>query len=135
MRLIAYLSCFFAITLAICASQTGNTTCLCTSYSQIAAAVKFCSRITLQNVNLPGNTSLDLSKLHSNSVVTFAGLTTFGYTNSSGFTPISLGGKNVTITAEPNAIIDGNGQMYWDGLGSNGGLPKFVLEFPHRLSR
>lgn len=35
-----------------------------------------------------------------------------------------MGGKGVTITATAGAIIDGNGPAYWDGQGSNGGLPK-----------
>lgn len=30
----------------------------------------------------------------------------------------------MTITGTPDHIIDGNGQSYWDGLGSNGGVPK-----------
>lgn len=28
------------------------------------------------------------------------------------------------ITGAPGHVIDGNGQAYWDGLGSNGGVPK-----------
>lgn len=127
MQSIVLFSSFVLATVVTNASPTTNTTCICTSSSQIAAAVVSCTHITLQDISVPGNESLDLSKLQSNSVVTFAGLTTFGFTNSSGFTPISFGGKNVTITAEPDAIIDGNGQLYWDGLGSNGGLPKCVL--------
>lgn len=83
-----------------------------------------CTSITLQNISAPSNSSIDLSKLKSNSVVTFAGNTTFGFTNSSSFNPMVFGGKNVTITAEPDAIIDGGGQLYWDGLGSNGGVAK-----------
>jgi polygalacturonase len=30
----------------------------------------------------------------------------------------------VTIKGSPGSIIDGGGQMYWDGLGSNGGILK-----------
>lgn len=68
--------------------------------------------------------SIDVSKVKANSVVTFAGTTTFAFTNLSSFDPIILGGKNVTVTAAPGSIIDGNGPAYWDGLGSNGGVPK-----------
>jgi polygalacturonase len=49
---------------------------------------------------------------------------TFGFTNSSSFNPIQVSGKNVTVTAAIGAVIDGNGQAYWDGQGSNGGVPK-----------
>jgi len=98
--------------------------CTCTEYSQIAPAVTLCTSITLQDISAPANSTIDLSGLQPNTVVTFAGLTTFAFTNSSSFNPILLGGQNVTITSIPGAVIDGNGQAYWDGLGSNGGVPK-----------
>lgn len=107
-------------------SSGGSTTptCTCTAYSQIAPAVASCTAITLQDIAAPTNKTIDLSKLKANSVVTFAGTTTFAFTNSSTFNPMQFGGANVTITSAPGAIIDGNGQTYWDGQGSNGGLPK-----------
>jgi polygalacturonase len=86
--------------------------------------VASCTAITLQGIAAPTNKTIDLSKLKANSVVTFAGTTTFAFTNSSTFNPMQFGGANVTITSAPGAIIDGNGQAYWDGQGSNGGLPK-----------
>jgi polygalacturonase len=98
--------------------------CVATEYSQIATAVASCTNTALQNIAAPSNSAIDLSKVKANSTVTFAGLTTFGFTNSSSFDPITFGGKNVTITSAPGAIIDGNGQAYWDGLGSNGGASK-----------
>ena len=83
--------------------------------------------ITFQDIKTPTNRTIDLSRLQPNTVVTFAGLTTFAFTNSSSLNPILLGGQNVTITSIPGAVIDGNGQAYWDGLGSNGRLPKSVV--------
>jgi polygalacturonase len=49
---------------------------------------------------------------------------TFGTTKSDSFNPIVFGGTDVTVTAEAGAVIDGNGQAYWDGQGSNGGVAK-----------
>ena len=49
---------------------------------------------------------------------------TFGTTSNSNFNPIVIGGTDITITAESGAVIDGNGQAYWDGQGSNGGVAK-----------
>jgi polygalacturonase len=98
--------------------------CTCTQYSQIAPAVASCNVITLQDIAALTNSSIDLSALQPNTVVTFAGLTTFTFTNSSSFNPIIIGDENVTITSAPGAVVDGNGQAYWDGLGSNGGVPK-----------
>lgn len=56
--------------------------------------------------------------------MTFAGLTTFAFTNDSKFDPIIISGKGVTIQGAPGHLIDGGGPMYWDGIGSNGGVPK-----------
>jgi polygalacturonase len=78
----------------------------------------------LSNVAVPNESAIDLSNLQMGTTVTFGGLTTFGFTNSSSFDPINIGGKDITITTTEGSVIDGNGQAYWDGLGSNGGVPK-----------
>ncbi|KAG0647334.1 Polygalacturonase [Hyphodiscus hymeniophilus] len=93
-------------------------------YSQIGPAVAACTAISLDGISVPTNSSINLASLKANSIVTFAGETTFAFTNSSTFNPMTFGGKNVTITSVPGAVIDGNGQAYWDGQGSNGGVPK-----------
>lgn len=98
--------------------------CIITEYAGIAAAVSTCSEITLRDIYAPENSSIDLSGALPGSVITFAGTTTFAFTNSSTFKPIVLGGSDITVTGEEGHIIDGNGQAYWDGLGSNGGVPK-----------
>ncbi|SPQ25674.1 27339075-7534-4851-a438-cd15d811421d [Thermothielavioides terrestris] len=103
---------------------TSSNPCVCADYSQISAAVASCTDIVLSNIAAPGGSAIDLSKLKAGATVTFDGLTTFGFTNSSSFNPITIGGQGITVTANPGAIIDGNGQAYWDGLGSNGGVPK-----------
>ncbi|KAH8819738.1 glycosyl hydrolases family 28-domain-containing protein [Xylogone sp. PMI_703] len=100
------------------------TPCTVTTYASISAAVATCTQIFLKDISVPSGSTLDLSKLKTGSVVTFAGLTTFAYFNSSSYNPMVWGGSSVTITAAPGAIIDGNGQAYWDGIGSNGGVPK-----------
>lgn len=97
--------------------------CHVTSYSGVAAAVSSCNNIILDSIAVPGNTSLDLTKLKTGAVVTFAGTTTFAYADAN-YDMIKVAGTDVTITAEKGAIIDGNGQAWWDGLGSNGGVAK-----------
>lgn len=114
-----------ALTLAgVC---TAHTACTASVYSQIAPCVASSTAIVLKNIYAPSNSSIDLSALKDGTTVTFAGKTTFGFTNVSTFDPIKLGGSGITVTAEPDAIIDGNGQAYWDGIGSNGGVPKYVF--------
>ena len=97
--------------------------CHVTSYSAVAAAVASCTNITLDSIAVPGNTTLDLTKLKAGAVVTFAGTTTFAYADAN-YDMIKVAGTDVTITAQKGAIIDGNGQAWWDGLGSNGGVAK-----------
>lgn len=106
-----------ATTVEAVPSATGNA-CVVTDFSAISAAVASCTEITLKDIHAPSNKTIDLSKVLPNTVVTFAGTTTFGFTNISSFDPIVVGGTNVTVTAEPDALIDGNGQIYWDGIGS-----------------
>lgn len=52
---------------------------------------------------------------------------TFGTTPDEDFDPIVLAGTDVTVVGAPGNVIDGNGQAYWDGQGSNGGRPKYGL--------
>jgi polygalacturonase len=105
-------------------ASSSATPCTCTDYSQISSAVASCTNIVLSNIAAPNGSAINLSGLQAGTTVTFDGLTTFGFTNSSSFNPMTISGAGITITANPGAIIDGNGQAYWDGLGSNGGVPK-----------
>ena len=117
--------CLLSAALAVTqATAAAAATCTCTSYSQIPSAVASCTSIVLNNIAMPASTALDLTKLKTGATVTFEGKTTFAKTSDSDFTPILVGGTDITITASSGAIIDGNGQAYWDGLGSNGGVDK-----------
>ncbi|EMC96022.1 glycoside hydrolase family 28 protein [Baudoinia panamericana UAMH 10762] len=105
------------------ATPTSTNPCYVTQYTAIPAATASCTAITLSNIHVPGNETLNLSKLKTGTTVTFAGTTTFGYADAN-YNMITAGGTNITITAEVGAIIDGNGQAWWDGQGSNGGMTK-----------
>ena len=114
------------LALTLAGACTAQTACTASVYSQIAPCVASSTAIVLNNVFAPSGSSIDLTGVKAGTTITFAGKTTFGFTNDSSFEPIKLGGSGITVTAEPDAIIDGNGQVYWDGLGSNGGVPKYV---------
>lgn len=120
---LSFLAAVLAVETVSCEERDSDP-CVATEYSQIATALANCTEITLQDIFAPKNNSIDLLKAKANSVITFAGTTSFAFTNSSSFYPIHFGGKNFTITSEPGAIIDGNGSIYWDELGSNGGVQK-----------
>jgi polygalacturonase len=65
-----------------------------------------------------------LNDLIDGTTVTFAGTTTFGETADADFDPIVISGTDITITGAEGHVIDGNGEAYWDGEGSNGGTDK-----------
>jgi len=72
---------------------------------------------------VPSATTLNLSKLKAGTTVTFEGKTTFAFTDWDSDL-IDIGGEDITIQGAAGHIIDGNGQAWWDGQGSNGGVTK-----------
>lgn len=105
------------------ASVTGNYDCTVTAYASISSAVKSCTNILLSGVSAPASSTISLA-LQTGASLTFAGETTFGTTEDSDFDPIVLTGTDITVTGASGHVIDGNGQAYWDGQGSNGGVDK-----------
>ncbi|TVY41645.1 putative endopolygalacturonase D, partial [Lachnellula subtilissima] len=101
-----------------------TTPCFCTTYPQIAPAISACPSLTLHNIHAPAHSAIALTSLVPGTMITFSGTTTFAYTPDSQFRPIQISGSRVSIRGAPGSIIDGGGEMYWDGLGSNGGVAK-----------
>lgn len=104
-------------------AAAGGSGCSVTAYADVSAAVASCTAITLNNVAVPGGDTLDLTKLKTGTTVTFAGKTTFGYADED-YDMIKVSGTNIHITGAAGSVIDGNGQAWWDGQGSNGGKTK-----------
>ena len=77
--------------------------------------------IVIDNLAVPGGTTLDLTKLKSGTCVTFKGTTTFGYSAWNG-PLVAVAGANILITGK--GTLDGQGREYWDGQGVNGGSTK-----------
>lgn len=98
--------------------------CYVTQYSQIADAVGNCTSLVLDGITVPANEYLNLNSLQDGSKVMFAGRTFFENTDTPPENLIEISGTAITIGMEPGAVIDGNGQSWWDGQGSNGGRPK-----------
>ncbi|KFY03600.1 hypothetical protein O988_01372 [Pseudogymnoascus sp. VKM F-3808] len=113
----------FAV-LPLALGANAATPCTVTEYASISSAVASCTDIVLSNIAAPASSSIDLSKLKDGAKVTFDGKTTFGKTSDNSFNPIVISGNGVTVTGAEGHVIDGNGQAYWDGLGSNGGVDK-----------
>ncbi|KAL4927536.1 glycoside hydrolase family 28 protein [Aspergillus undulatus] len=109
---------------SVAVTGNGGTTCTVTEYGALSSAVASCSNILLSDFYAPPSSTIDLQDLQTGAAVIFAGRTTFGETADSDFDPIVISGTDITITGEEGHVIDGNGQAYWDGQGSNGGSDK-----------
>ncbi|KAF1918786.1 polygalacturonase precursor [Ampelomyces quisqualis] len=97
--------------------------CHVTEYSAIPAATSACTSITLDGIIVLGNGTINLSKLKTGTRVAFSGTTFWEYFDAN-YPFIKVGGTDIEITATEGAVLDGNGQAWWDGLGSNGGAAK-----------
>lgn len=109
---------------SVAVTGNGGTTCTVTAAADVSSAVASCSNIVLDNLSMPASSTLDLQALQPSAVVIFSGTTSFGYTADSDFDPIVVSGDYITLTGTADHVIDGNGQAYWDGEGSNGGSDK-----------
>ncbi|KAH3688683.1 hypothetical protein WICPIJ_000330 [Wickerhamomyces pijperi] len=115
--------------LVFLAAAAEATTCTITNsnLSKLSNLKSSCSNIIIDGVTVPAGTTLDLTDLNDNTVVTFQGTTSFEYKAWDG-PLISVSGKAITVTGATGNVIDGNGAKYWDGKGSNTGgsvKPKF----------
>ncbi|KAJ7023998.1 putative polygalacturonase [Mycena alexandri] len=104
-------------------SASSGTACTVTAIAQVSSATASCTSIVISNLAVPSSTTLNLSKLKTGTTVTFEGKTTFAFTDWDSDL-IDIGGEDITIIGAPGSIIDGNGQAWWDGQGSNGGVTK-----------
>lgn len=97
--------------------------CHVVDFAGIAAAVAACNTITLDGITVPGNATMDLTHLCDGAKVIFQGRTFWQYANAN-YPFIKVSGRNIDVSAAQGAVLDGNGQAWWDGLGSNGGVTK-----------
>ncbi|PYI23443.1 hypothetical protein BO86DRAFT_356652 [Aspergillus japonicus CBS 114.51] len=109
-----------------------RSSCTFTDAASAKAGVKKCSSSILKNIKVPAGQTLDLSGAKKGSTVTFEGTTTFGYKEWKG-PLIRLGGEGVTFTAASGAVIDAQGERWWDGKGTNGGKTKPKFMYAHKL--
>ncbi|GJJ77439.1 hypothetical protein EMPS_09798 [Entomortierella parvispora] len=118
----------FAATTVMATSTKGRSGCVATSYDQIAGT-KGCSAITIQGpFTVPANNIIDLSGLKAGTTIKITGTITFakGNLDENNYL-VTIGGTNIKVDGT-RGTFNGNGPLYWDGKGGNGGVnkPKFV---------
>ncbi|KAJ7144774.1 pectin lyase fold/virulence factor [Mycena crocata] len=94
----------------------------CTVNSVASAAnLTACAVVLIQGFTVPSGETLTIAAAPG-ATVTMTGDITFAQTNASG--PLITFQTNEIQFNGKNHKIDGNGALYWDGLGTNGGVPK-----------
>ncbi|CAL5869571.1 uncharacterized protein PFLUO_LOCUS3801 [Penicillium psychrofluorescens] len=109
-----------------------RTDCTFTSAASAIAGKKSCSSIVLEDIHVPAGETLDLSDLEPKTKVVFAGETSFGYKEWDG-PLIRVSGSNIVVLGTTNHIINGGGERWWDGQGTNGGKTKPKFFYAHGL--
>ncbi|KAJ6105018.1 endopolygalacturonase A [Penicillium sp. IBT 16267x] len=112
--------------------KRSSSTCTFTEASKATESKTDCSTIILSNIEVPAGKTLDLSDLNEGTKVIFSGTTTFGYEEWDG-PLIEISGSKITVTAEDDAVINGDGSRWWDGEGTNGGKTKPKFFYAHSL--
>ncbi|EPS38819.1 hypothetical protein H072_7402 [Dactylellina haptotyla CBS 200.50] len=95
-------------------------------YLSASASKTSCSTIILSALSVPSGVTLNLEKLNEGTTVIFRGKTVFGFAEWEG-SLVSVSGNKITVKGDPSSVLDGQGALYWDGLGGSGGKikPKF----------
>ncbi|XP_060534970.1 uncharacterized protein LOC132707227 isoform X2 [Cylas formicarius] len=96
----------------------GAEECVVSDFGDVEAATEKCSSIIFENLYVPAGVTLKLN-LTDGANVTFRGNTTFGFTNWLG-PLVTINGTGLTMQGDEGSIFDGQGQLYWDGLGDKG---------------
>ncbi|ERL89407.1 hypothetical protein D910_06775 [Dendroctonus ponderosae] len=100
--------------------------CHVTQFYQVDVAVEICDVIVLENLFVPGGETLNLL-LKDNTTVYFSGNITFGYYEWEG-PLIAINATNAVIEGKDDSILNGQGELHWDGLGEWGSVkPKFFV--------
>ncbi|KAJ8970222.1 hypothetical protein NQ317_003768, partial [Molorchus minor] len=98
--------------------QEIKNSCTVTSFSQVDTAVASCSDIVISGIDIPAGVPLRLD-LNNGTKLTFDGRITFGFAEWDG-PVIYITGHNVTIEGAKDHVLDGQGDLWWDGLGGQG---------------
>jgi len=114
-------------------TNAAASSCTFTSAAAAISGKTSCTNIILNGITVPAGTTLDLTGLKSNTVVTFQGTTTFGYKEWAG-PLVSVSGTGITVQGSSGAVIDFGGAAWWDGQGSNGGKTKPKAFYAHSLT-
>ncbi|KUJ18181.1 putative endo-polygalacturonase, partial [Mollisia scopiformis] len=118
--------------LANAAALHKRASCTFTAASAASKSKADCATIILDGITVPSGTTLDLTDLTEGTSVIFEGTTTWEYEEWSG--PLfSVSGTDIKVSGASGHELNGNGALWWDGEGSNGGKTKPKFFYAHSL--
>lgn len=98
----------FAVAIALNAAPADSADCTVSSYDDIEEAVNSCTTLTLKDINVPAETTLEL-KLQAGTKLTLAGTWTWDFAKWKG--PLfQISGSGVTVQGD-NVVLDGQGKI------------------------
>lgn len=114
----------FLVSSQVVRSSPLSDECTVTSYDAVATAVKKCTNLVIDGISVPGGKTLDLN-LKEGTTLTLKGTITFEYHEWAG-PLVTIIGKKVNVDGS-GAVLNGQGERYWDGKGASGvKKPKFL---------
>nr|AEE61589.1 unknown [Dendroctonus ponderosae] len=123
MKMFSIVFTVFAAAVVLAATPAESADCTVTSYDDIADAVASCTTLTISDITVPAETTLQLD-LQTGTQLTLAGTWQWEYAKWKG--PLFIiTGSRVTVKGD-NVVLDGQGALWWDGKGTSGvKKPKF----------
>ncbi|KAJ6607980.1 pectin lyase fold/virulence factor [Mycena sp. CBHHK59/15] len=116
----ALLASTFALDTDPLAPMAKRCTGMISSLADVAAA-QMCTNIIINSFTVPGGQTFTINAATS-ATITMAGDVTFGFAEWAG--PLMLvSGTNISFNGNGHTLF-GQGDLYWDGLGGNGGVTK-----------
>ncbi|KAJ3337857.1 hypothetical protein HDU93_000413 [Gonapodya sp. JEL0774] len=106
-------------------STTASGPCTVTAYNGFAGCMPY-TDITIQGpFTVPSETTISMATLKPDTKVKLQGTITFNKSNNlgNGNFLFTIAGSNIVFDGS-EGTFEGNGPLYWDGLGANGGVPK-----------
>ncbi|KAJ8945272.1 hypothetical protein NQ318_016041 [Aromia moschata] len=102
--------------------------CIVTEFSQLSDAIDNCLEIVVRNVTVPGGTTAEF-KLKDGASLTFEGTTTFEHYDwpEWNLSLMRFEGNNITVEGASGHVLDGQGALYWDGIGDKGPPKPFFI--------
>ncbi|KAJ8918265.1 hypothetical protein NQ315_014135 [Exocentrus adspersus] len=126
-----FLVTFLGVLAAVKSSDSAS--CTISTYNEevIKDTINKCEEIILSGITIPAGVTLDINLNQGNKLV-FQGVLTWEFYEWDG-PLLNITGTDVEISGAPDHLLDGRGNLWWDGKGGGGGKTKPMFFIAHGL--